>query len=76
MAKAVLTRIKFEAIMTRTCLSLCFCHSYASDCVAEAEVWVRALQSDTGAGTTWSTSTLSRAWRDLEDMGLIAKKRE
>lgn len=62
--------------MTRTCLSLCFCHSYASDCVAEAEVWVRALQSDTGAGTTWSTSTLSRAWRDLEDMGLIAKKRE
>lgn len=42
----------------------------------EADVWVRALQSDTGAGTTWSTSTLSRAWRDLEEMGLVSKKRE
>ncbi|WP_217583748.1 helix-turn-helix domain-containing protein [Microbacterium sp. GbtcB4] len=40
----------------------------------EADVWVRALESKTGH--TWSTSTLSRAWADLVEMGLVTKERE
>ena len=40
----------------------------------EAEVWVRALQSN--CGPTWSTSTLSRAWADLVDLGVVEKVRE
>ena len=39
-----------------------------------AAVWVRALSAD--KGLTWSASTLSRAWRDLEGMGLIERRRE
>ncbi|MBE1538109.1 hypothetical protein RB202_12205 [Micrococcus yunnanensis] len=39
-----------------------------------AAVWVRALSAD--KGLTWSASTLSRAWRDLEEMGLIERTRE
>jgi DNA-binding HxlR family transcriptional regulator len=40
----------------------------------QANVWIRALTAD--GGPTWSASTLSRAWADLENMGLIAKERE
>jgi DNA-binding transcriptional ArsR family regulator len=40
----------------------------------EAAVWVRALT--TKSGLTWSPSTLSRAWNDLEKAGLIIRKRE
>ncbi len=36
-----------------------------------ASVWIRALTPPTGGGLTWSASTLSRAWLDLEAMGLI-----
>lgn len=37
-------------------------------------VWVRALT--TTKGLTWTASTLSRAWNDLEDLGLIVRSRE
>ena len=40
----------------------------------EAAVWIRALTTDTGL--TWSPSTLSRAWKDLEEAGLISRHRE
>jgi len=46
----------------------------------EAAIWLRALDSsdvpDSPSGTTWSSSTLSRAWTDLGDMGLVTTKRE
>lgn len=40
----------------------------------EGKVWIRAL-SASGA-PTWSASTLSRAWADLIDLGLVEKRRE
>jgi hypothetical protein len=36
-----------------------------------ASVWIRALTPPKGGGLTWSPSTLSRAWLDLEEMGLL-----
>lgn len=42
----------------------------------ESNVWVRALQSDLPNAPTWSASTLSRAWADLEEMQLITRERE
>ena len=39
-----------------------------------AVVWVRALTAR--GGLTWSPSTLSRAWKDLEELGLIERTRE
>jgi hypothetical protein len=36
-----------------------------------ASVWIRALTPPSGGGLTWSPSTLSRAWLDLEEMGLL-----
>jgi hypothetical protein len=46
----------------------------------EADVWIRALTasdvSDTPNATTWSASTLSRAWADLTELKLVVKKRE
>jgi hypothetical protein len=38
-----------------------------------AAVWVRALTTAKGPG--WSTSTLSRAWTDLEEADLITRER-
>lgn len=40
----------------------------------QGSVWIRALT--TSKGLTWTGSTLSRAWADLEEMGLIKKNRE
>lgn len=37
-------------------------------------VWIRALTAK--GAPTWSPSTLSRCWQDLEDLGLIERKRE
>lgn len=39
-----------------------------------ASVWIRALTPPKGGGLTWSPSTLSRAWLDLEEMGLIEER--
>jgi DNA-binding transcriptional ArsR family regulator len=39
-----------------------------------ADVWIRALTAD--GAPTWSPSTLSRAWADLEELDLITKSRE
>ena len=39
-----------------------------------AAVWVRALTAR--GGLTWSASTLSRAWKDLEELGLVERSRE
>lgn len=40
-----------------------------------ADVWIRALTADdVTKSLTWSESTLSRAWRDLEALGLIEKR--
>jgi hypothetical protein len=39
-----------------------------------AAVWIRALTPPKGGGLTWSPSTLSRAWLDLEEMGLIEER--
>lgn len=38
--------------------------------------WVRALSSDHKGALTWSESTLSRTWSDLESRGLITRTRE
>lgn len=40
-----------------------------------AKLWVRALQYDDSSALTWSTTTLSRAWRVLLDAGLITRNR-
>lgn len=40
----------------------------------QADVWIRALTAP--GGLTWSASTLSRAWADLADLGLVTKERE
>lgn len=40
----------------------------------EAAIWVRALTAP--QGLTWSAATLSRAWKDLENAGLIIRQRE
>ncbi|MFE6965655.1 hypothetical protein ACFVAJ_11090 [Agromyces sp. NPDC057679] len=41
----------------------------------EGAVWIRALTAK--GGPTWSSSTLSRAWAELEQLGLVTKgKRE
>ncbi|MHB1490527.1 MAG: hypothetical protein ACYCTH_08520 [Cellulomonas sp.] len=37
-----------------------------------ADTWIRALTSK--RGLTWSPSTLSRAWADLEELGLIEER--
>jgi len=39
-----------------------------------AEVWIRALTAE--GAPSWSASTLSRAWADLEDLHLITKERD
>ena len=36
-----------------------------------ADTWVRALTSGSSSGLTWSRTTLSRAWKHLEELGLI-----
>lgn len=38
-----------------------------------ADVWIRALTAD--GAPSWSASTLSRAWADLETLNLITRKR-
>jgi predicted transcriptional regulator len=40
----------------------------------QADVWIRALTAP--GAPTWSASTLSRAWADLVDLGLVSKDRE
>ncbi|MBP3044834.1 hypothetical protein J2M54_14900 [Arthrobacter sp. zg-ZUI227] len=40
----------------------------------QGDVWIRALT--TSKGLTWTASSLSRAWGDLADLGLVEKKRE
>lgn len=41
----------------------------------EAKVWLRALSSHERGALTWSTSTLSRTWRELETMQLLTRER-
>lgn len=40
-----------------------------------ASVWIRALTSSERRAPTWSASALSRAWGDLEEMGLVSRER-
>ncbi|XBH22118.1 hypothetical protein V5R04_02490 [Jonesiaceae bacterium BS-20] len=40
----------------------------------QSEVWIRALSTD--RGLTWTGPTLSRAWQDLEMLGLVTRERE
>ncbi|TCU82270.1 hypothetical protein EDF48_11222 [Curtobacterium sp. PhB191] len=40
----------------------------------EGSVWIRALTAK--GAPTWSASTLSRAWADLVELGLVEKNRE
>lgn len=40
----------------------------------EGSVWIRALTAK--GAPTWSASTLSRAWADLIELGLVRKERE
>ena len=40
----------------------------------QGDVWIRALT--TSKGLTWTGSTLSRAWGDLETLGLVERNRE
>src|SRR5699024_4617912 len=41
-----------------------------------SHAWVRALSSSHLGSLTWSSSTLSRTWSDLESRGLVKRKRE
>lgn len=38
-----------------------------------ASVWARALTTD--KGRRWTTTNVSEAWRDLEELGLVARRR-
>lgn len=40
----------------------------------QADVWIRAL--DAPNAPTWTASTLSRAWADLEEFGLVERRRD
>lgn len=45
----------------------------------DSEVWLRALTAEgpnTAGALTWSASTLSRTWGELEKYGLIKRRRE
>lgn len=42
----------------------------------QAQVWVRALTSGQRRALTWSPSTLSRTWGELEDMQLVTRDRQ
>ncbi|WP_068476703.1 hypothetical protein [Pseudoclavibacter helvolus] len=43
----------------------------------QSKVWIRALTaSSIKNAPTWSASTLSRCWQDLEELGLIERSRE
>lgn len=44
------------------------------DTPLEADLWIRALTAK--RAVTWSPSTLSRAWADLQRMGLVTRRRE
>lgn len=43
----------------------------------QADVWIRALTGprERPRALTWSRSTLSRAWADLEELGLVERRR-
>jgi hypothetical protein len=40
----------------------------------QSDVWIRALSAP--GALTWTSSTLSRAWADLEDLRLVEKRRD
>lgn len=55
-------------------LLTCWPWLHDNDKPLESEVWLRALEAK--GGLTWSATTLSRVWGNLEKMGLITRKRE
>ena len=65
---------KHRALLLYLLLLTCWPWLQKEDVPLQSDVWIRAL---TACGAvTWTPSTLSRAWADLEKLGLVAKKRE
>lgn len=73
MVGKLLTARKHRALMLYLMLLMCWPWLRERSHPLEAAVWVRGLT--TAKGLTWSASTLSRAWTDLEEAGLIVRRR-
>lgn len=71
LAKFVSER-KHRALLLYLMLLMCWPWLSVQKHPLPAATWVRALT--TRRGLTWSPSTLSRAWSDLEGMGLIERE--
>jgi len=72
-----LTERKHRALLLYLLLLTCWPWLEERRNPLEAGVWIRALQSEHHKDAlTWSASTLSRAWNDLEKMNLISRERE
>ena len=69
----LLTARKHRALVLYLMLLMCWPWLRERRHPLEAAVWVRGLT--TAKGLTWSASTLSRAWTDLEEAGLIVRRR-
>lgn len=65
---------RHRALLLYILLLTCWPWLKDNDKPLAASVWIRALTPPKGGGLTWSPSTLSRAWLDLEEMGLIEKR--
>jgi DNA-binding HxlR family transcriptional regulator len=70
----LLTARKHRALVLYLMLLMCWPWLQSRRRPLEAAVWVRGLTAV--KGLTWSASTLSRAWADLEEAGLITRHRE
>lgn len=72
----LLTGRKHRALMLYLMLMTCWPWLKDRKSPLEGAVWVRALTSDDSGALTWSPSTLSQAWSQLEDLNLITRQRE
>lgn len=62
---------RHRALLLYLLLLTCWPWLQDNDAPLSSAVWIRALTPPPGGGLTWSPSTLSRAWLDLEDLGLL-----
>lgn len=62
---------RHRALLLYILLLTCWPWLKDNDAPLASAVWIRALTPPPGGGLTWSPSTLSRAWLDLEEMGLL-----
>ena len=63
---------KHRALLLYLLLLTCWPWLEKNHAPLAADTWIRALTAK--RGPTWSPSTLSRAWADLEELGLIEER--